>query len=127
MNHLWHYSKMWPRGQVCVSFERLGLTDEPLLPQIRKLKLQLEEERQKCSRSDGTVGDLAELQNGSDLQLIEMQSEPGPARSPGWAARACGSKDQPSGGPEKLSQSVSHGLKSLLLAGVLPGSALPPG
>ncbi|KAJ8782668.1 hypothetical protein J1605_009987 [Eschrichtius robustus] len=45
--------------------------------QIRKLKLQLEEERQKCSRSDGTAGDLAGLQNGSDLQLIEMQSKAG--------------------------------------------------
>lgn len=69
-------------------FERLDLTDEPLLPlQIRKLKLQLEEERQKGSRSDGgTAGDLAELQNGSDLQLIEMQSEAGPAHSPGWGA-----------------------------------------
>lgn len=78
MNHLWPYSKMWPRGKTSVSFERLGLTDEPFLLQIRKLKLQLEEERQKCSGRDGTAGDLAELQNGSDLQLIEMQSEPGP-------------------------------------------------
>lgn len=43
--------------------------------QIRKLKLQLEEERQKCSRGDGSAaGDLAGLQNGSDLQFIEMQS-----------------------------------------------------
>lgn len=88
MNDLWPYSKMQPWGQASVSFERLDLTDEPLLPlQIRKLKLQLEEERQKGSRSDGgTAGDLAELQNGSDLQLIEMQSEAGPAHSPGWGA-----------------------------------------
>uniref|UniRef100_A0A2K5RGF2 Leucine-rich repeat flightless-interacting protein 2 n=1 Tax=Cebus imitator TaxID=2715852 RepID=A0A2K5RGF2_CEBIM len=42
---------------------------------VRKLKLQLEEERQKCSRNDGTVGDLAGLQNGSDLQFIEMQRD----------------------------------------------------
>lgn len=79
---------MRPWGQASVSFERLDLADEPLLPlQIRKLKLQLEEERQKGSRSDGgTAGDLAELQNGSDLQLIEMQSEAGPAHSPGWGA-----------------------------------------
>lgn len=41
---------------------------------MRKLKLQLEEERQKGSRSEGAVGDLAGLQNGSDLQFIEMQS-----------------------------------------------------
>lgn len=52
--------------------------------QIRKLKLQLEEERQKCSRSDSTVGGVAGLQNGSDLQFIEMQSkcwETGQSRS----------------------------------------------
>ncbi|ELK17970.1 Leucine-rich repeat flightless-interacting protein 2 [Pteropus alecto] len=30
---------------------------------------------QKCSRSDGTAGDLAALQNGSDLQFIEMQRD----------------------------------------------------
>uniref|UniRef100_A0A2K6PLD8 Leucine-rich repeat flightless-interacting protein 2 n=1 Tax=Rhinopithecus roxellana TaxID=61622 RepID=A0A2K6PLD8_RHIRO len=55
---------------------RLDLADEPLFSfQIRKLKLQLEEERQKCSRNDATVGDLAGLQNGSDLQFIEMQRD----------------------------------------------------
>uniref|UniRef100_A0A1L1SQW1 Leucine-rich repeat flightless-interacting protein 2 n=1 Tax=Mus musculus TaxID=10090 RepID=A0A1L1SQW1_MOUSE len=46
-----------------------------ILSQIRKLKLQLEEERQKCSRNDGMSGDLAGLQNGSDLQFIEMQRD----------------------------------------------------
>lgn len=66
-------SRMRPLGPA--SFERLHLADEPLfLLQIRKLKLQLEEERQTFSRNDGTAGDLAGLQNGSDLQFIEMQS-----------------------------------------------------
>lgn len=46
----------------------------PLLSQVRKLKMQLEEERQKYSRSDGMNPDIMGLENGSDLQLIEMQS-----------------------------------------------------
>ncbi|XP_025128529.1 leucine-rich repeat flightless-interacting protein 2 isoform X12 [Bubalus bubalis] len=62
-------------GPLDVRLRKLAGEKEELLSQIRKLKLQLEEERQKCSRSDGTVGDLAELQNGSDLQLIEMQRD----------------------------------------------------
>ena len=49
--------------------------DGPLLPpQIRRLKLQLEEERQRCSRSESTAADLAGLHNGSDLQFIDLQS-----------------------------------------------------
>lgn len=52
-----------------------GSRDGPLfLLQIRRLKLQLEEERQKCSRSEGSAADMAGLHNGSDLQFIEMQS-----------------------------------------------------
>lgn len=42
--------------------------------QIKKLKLQLEEERQKSFRNDGSNADFTGLENGSDLQLIEMQS-----------------------------------------------------
>lgn len=45
-----------------------------LLFQVRKLKMQLEEERQKYSKSDGMNPDIIGLENGSDLQLIEMQS-----------------------------------------------------
>lgn len=52
-----------------------GLRQRDELIEIRKLKLQLEEERQKCSRNDGMSGDLAGLQNGSDLQFIEMQRD----------------------------------------------------
>ena len=68
-------SLMWPSGRRLL-LKSLDPVDEPVfLLQIRKLKLQLEEERQKCSRGDGSAGgDLAGLQNGSDLQFIEMQS-----------------------------------------------------
>ncbi|XP_061251837.1 leucine-rich repeat flightless-interacting protein 2 isoform X5 [Bos javanicus] len=62
-------------GPLDVRLRKLAGEKEELLSQIRKLKLQLEEERQKCSGRDGTAGDLAELQNGSDLQLIEMQRD----------------------------------------------------
>ncbi|XP_057561748.1 leucine-rich repeat flightless-interacting protein 2 isoform X11 [Hippopotamus amphibius kiboko] len=62
-------------GPLDVRLRKLAGEKEELLSQIRKLKLQLEEERQKCPRSDGTAGDLAGLQNGSDLQLIEMQRD----------------------------------------------------
>ncbi|XP_063116426.1 leucine-rich repeat flightless-interacting protein 2 isoform X26 [Cavia porcellus] len=62
-------------GPLDVRLRKLAGEKEELLSQIRKLKLQLEEERQKCSRDDGTAGDLAGLQNGSDLQFIEMQRD----------------------------------------------------
>ncbi|XP_011362813.1 leucine-rich repeat flightless-interacting protein 2 isoform X26 [Pteropus vampyrus] len=62
-------------GPLDVRLRKLAGEKEELVSQIRKLKLQLEEERQKCSRSDGTAGDLAALQNGSDLQFIEMQRD----------------------------------------------------
>nr|XP_044992594.1 leucine-rich repeat flightless-interacting protein 2 isoform X1 [Jaculus jaculus] len=62
-------------GPLDVRLRKLAGEKEELLSQIRKLKLQLEEERQKCSRNDGAAGDLAGLQNGSDLQFIEMQRD----------------------------------------------------
>ncbi|XP_021510343.1 leucine-rich repeat flightless-interacting protein 2 isoform X7 [Meriones unguiculatus] len=62
-------------GPLDVRLRKLAGEKEELLSQIRKLKLQLEEERQKCSRNDDTSGDLAGLQNGSDLQFIEMQRD----------------------------------------------------
>ncbi|XP_076985950.1 leucine-rich repeat flightless-interacting protein 2 isoform X6 [Tamandua tetradactyla] len=62
-------------GPLDVRLRKLAGEKEELLSQIRKLKLQLEEERQKCSRNDNTVGELAGLQNGSDLQFIEMQRD----------------------------------------------------
>ncbi|KAM8758267.1 leucine-rich repeat flightless-interacting protein 2 isoform 3-T3 [Rhynchonycteris naso] len=63
-------------GPLDVRLRKLAGEKEELLSQVRKLKLQLEEERQKYSRGDGTVGgDPAGLQNGSDLQFIEMQRD----------------------------------------------------
>ncbi|XP_043819064.1 leucine-rich repeat flightless-interacting protein 2 isoform X14 [Dromiciops gliroides] len=62
-------------GPLDVRLRKLAGEKEELLSQIRKLKLQLEEERQKYSRHDGTFGDLGGLENGSDLQLIEMQRD----------------------------------------------------
>lgn len=62
-------------GPLDVRLRKLAEEKDELLSQIRKLKLQLEEERQKCSGSDGMSGDLAGLQNGSDLQFIEMQRD----------------------------------------------------
>ncbi|XP_066206482.1 leucine-rich repeat flightless-interacting protein 2 isoform X16 [Saccopteryx leptura] len=63
-------------GPLDVRLRKLAGEKEELLSQVRKLKLQLEEERQKYSRGDGTAGgDLAGLQNGSDLQFIEMQRD----------------------------------------------------
>ncbi|XP_053456264.1 leucine-rich repeat flightless-interacting protein 2 isoform X7 [Nycticebus coucang] len=62
-------------GPLDVRLRKLAGEKEELLSQLRKLKLQLEEERQKCSRNDGTMADLTGLQNGSDLQFIEMQRD----------------------------------------------------
>ncbi|XP_052043058.1 leucine-rich repeat flightless-interacting protein 2 isoform X4 [Apodemus sylvaticus] len=62
-------------GPLDVRLRKLAGEKDELLSQIRKLKLQLEEERQKCSRNDGMSADLAGLQNGSDLQFIEMQRD----------------------------------------------------
>ncbi|XP_044310946.1 leucine-rich repeat flightless-interacting protein 2 isoform X5 [Varanus komodoensis] len=62
-------------GPLDVRLRKLAGEKEELLSQIKKLKFQLEEERQKSSRNDGTNNDLTVLENGSDLQLIEMQRD----------------------------------------------------
>nr|XP_036869927.1 leucine-rich repeat flightless-interacting protein 2 isoform X15 [Manis javanica] len=62
-------------GPLDVRLRKLAAEKEELLSQIRKLKLQLDEERQSCSKNGGTGGDLAGLQNGSDLQFIELQRD----------------------------------------------------
>uniref|UniRef100_A0A8C8SLQ4 Leucine-rich repeat flightless-interacting protein 2 n=1 Tax=Pelusios castaneus TaxID=367368 RepID=A0A8C8SLQ4_9SAUR len=62
-------------GPLDVRLRKLAGEKEELLSQIRKLKLQLEEERQKYSKNDGTNPDIIGLENGSDLQLIEMQRD----------------------------------------------------
>ncbi|XP_003415754.1 leucine-rich repeat flightless-interacting protein 2 isoform X4 [Loxodonta africana] len=62
-------------GPLDVRLRKLAGEKEELLSQVRKLKLQLEEEQQKFPRSSSTGGDPAGLQNGADLQLIEMQRD----------------------------------------------------
>ncbi|XP_015261244.1 PREDICTED: leucine-rich repeat flightless-interacting protein 2 isoform X7 [Gekko japonicus] len=61
-------------GPLDVRLRKLAGEKEELLSQIKKLKLQLEEARQS-SRNDGTNTDITGLENGSDLQLIEMQRD----------------------------------------------------
>ena len=48
---------------------------DELLAQIRKLKNQLEEERQKHSKVDSAYTDGERIENGTDLHFIEMQSK----------------------------------------------------
>ncbi|KFZ65113.1 Leucine-rich repeat flightless-interacting protein 2, partial [Antrostomus carolinensis] len=62
-------------GPLDVRLRKLAGEKEELLSQVRKLKMQLEEERQKYSKSDGMNPDMIGLENGSDLQLIEMQRD----------------------------------------------------
>ncbi|XP_032090529.1 leucine-rich repeat flightless-interacting protein 2 isoform X6 [Thamnophis elegans] len=62
-------------GPLDVRLRKLAGEKEELLSQIKKLKLQLEEAQQKSSRNDNTNSDLTGLENGSDLQLIEMQRD----------------------------------------------------
>ncbi|XP_074740464.1 leucine-rich repeat flightless-interacting protein 2 isoform X8 [Strix uralensis] len=62
-------------GPLDVRLRKLAGEKEELLSQVRKLKMQLEEERQKYSKSDGMTPDIIGLENGSDLQLIEMQRD----------------------------------------------------
>ncbi|XP_010189775.1 PREDICTED: leucine-rich repeat flightless-interacting protein 2 isoform X4 [Mesitornis unicolor] len=61
-------------GPLDVRLRKLAGEKEALLSQVRQLKIQLEEERQKYSKSDGMNPDIG-LENGSDLQLIEMQRD----------------------------------------------------
>ncbi|XP_066179392.1 leucine-rich repeat flightless-interacting protein 2 isoform X7 [Sylvia atricapilla] len=58
-----------------IRLQKLAGEKEELLSQVRKLKMQLEEERQKYSKRDGMNPDIIGLENGSDLQLIEMQRD----------------------------------------------------
>lgn len=61
-------------GPLDVRLRKLAEEKDELVSQIRKLKLQLDEERHKNVRND-TVMDSTGLENGSDLQLIEMQRD----------------------------------------------------
>lgn len=58
-----------------VRLRKLAEEKDELLAQIRKLKNQLEEERQKHSKMDSLYTDGERMENGTDLHFIEMQSE----------------------------------------------------
>lgn len=58
-----------------VRLRKLAEEKDELLAQIRKLKMQLEDEKQKHSKVDSAYTDGERMENGTDLQFIEMQSE----------------------------------------------------
>ncbi|XP_033956316.1 leucine-rich repeat flightless-interacting protein 2 isoform X5 [Pseudochaenichthys georgianus] len=62
-------------GPLDVRLRKLAEEKDELLAQIRKLKSQLEEERQKHSKMDSAYTDGERMENGTDLHIIEMQRD----------------------------------------------------
>ncbi|XP_069051135.1 leucine-rich repeat flightless-interacting protein 2 isoform X26 [Lepisosteus oculatus] len=62
-------------GPLDVRLRKLAEEKDELLAQIRKLKTQLEEERQKNSKMESVYTDGERMENGTDLQFIEMQRD----------------------------------------------------
>ncbi|XP_035767130.1 leucine-rich repeat flightless-interacting protein 2 isoform X4 [Neolamprologus brichardi] len=62
-------------GPLDVRLRKLAEEKDELLAQIRKLKNQLEEEKQKHSKVDSSYTDGERIENGTDLHLIEMQRD----------------------------------------------------
>ncbi|XP_077469049.1 leucine-rich repeat flightless-interacting protein 2 isoform X3 [Stigmatopora argus] len=62
-------------GPLDVRLLKLAEEKDELLAQIRKLKNQLEEERQKHSKMDSVYTDGERMENGTDLHFIEMQRD----------------------------------------------------
>ncbi|XP_059215062.1 leucine-rich repeat flightless-interacting protein 2 isoform X3 [Centropristis striata] len=62
-------------GPLDVRLRKLAEEKDELLAQIRKLKNQLEEERQKHSKMDSAFTDGERMENGTDLHIIEMQRD----------------------------------------------------
>ncbi|XP_042288921.1 leucine-rich repeat flightless-interacting protein 2 isoform X8 [Thunnus albacares] len=62
-------------GPLDVRLRKLAEEKDELLAQIRKLKNQMEEERQKHSKMDSAYTDGERIENGTDLHLIEMQRD----------------------------------------------------
>ncbi|XP_028976453.2 leucine-rich repeat flightless-interacting protein 2 isoform X10 [Esox lucius] len=62
-------------GPLDVRLRKLADEKDELLAQIRKLKMQLEEERQKHSKMENTFTEGERLENGTDLHLIEIQRD----------------------------------------------------
>ncbi|XP_019737643.1 leucine-rich repeat flightless-interacting protein 2 isoform X8 [Hippocampus comes] len=62
-------------GPLDVRLRKLAEEKDELLAQIRKLKNQLEEERQKHSKVDSVYVDGEKMENGTELHFIEMQRD----------------------------------------------------
>uniref|UniRef100_A0A3Q0R8Y9 Leucine-rich repeat flightless-interacting protein 2 n=1 Tax=Amphilophus citrinellus TaxID=61819 RepID=A0A3Q0R8Y9_AMPCI len=62
-------------GPLDVRLRKLAEEKDELLAQIRKLKNQLEEEKQKHSKVDSSYTDGERMENGTDLHFIEMQRD----------------------------------------------------
>ncbi|XP_042625347.1 leucine-rich repeat flightless-interacting protein 2-like isoform X12 [Cyprinus carpio] len=62
-------------GPLDVRLRKLADEKDELLSQIRKLKMQLEEERQKHLKIDSVYTEGERMENGSDLHFIEMQRD----------------------------------------------------
>ncbi|XP_051772876.1 leucine-rich repeat flightless-interacting protein 2 isoform X5 [Ctenopharyngodon idella] len=62
-------------GPLDVRLRKLAEEKDELLSQIRKLKMQLEEERQKHSKIDSVYTEGERMENGTDLHFIEMQRD----------------------------------------------------
>ncbi|RXN13951.1 leucine-rich repeat flightless-interacting 2 isoform X7 [Labeo rohita] len=62
-------------GPLDVRLRKLADEKDELLSQIRKLKMQLEEERQKHSKIDSVYTEGERMENGTDLHIIEMQRD----------------------------------------------------
>ncbi|XP_065815319.1 leucine-rich repeat flightless-interacting protein 2 isoform X10 [Labrus bergylta] len=62
-------------GPLDVRLRKLAEEKDELLSQIRKLKNQMEDERQKQSKTDGAFTDGERVENGTDLHFIEMQRD----------------------------------------------------
>ncbi|XP_026113700.1 leucine-rich repeat flightless-interacting protein 2 isoform X2 [Carassius auratus] len=62
-------------GPLDVRLRKLADEKAELLSQIRKLKMQLEEERQKHPKIDSVYTEGERMENGTDLHFIEMQRD----------------------------------------------------
>ncbi|XP_054456148.1 leucine-rich repeat flightless-interacting protein 2 isoform X3 [Anoplopoma fimbria] len=62
-------------GPLDVRLRKLAEEKDELLAQIRKLKNQLEDERQKHTKMDSAYTDGERMENGTDLHIIEMQRD----------------------------------------------------
>ncbi|KAF5898779.1 leucine-rich repeat flightless-interacting protein 2 isoform X4, partial [Clarias magur] len=62
-------------GPLDIRLRKLAEEKDELLSQIRKLKTQLQEERQKHSKVESVYSEGERLENGTDLNVIEMQRD----------------------------------------------------